>query len=168
MKIPFHGKFLAALLAAALLAGCALDPARRVAPGASQEAVRAALGEPWAKWQDDDGVTRWSYPTGPMGRHTYLAEFDGSGRLRGIEDIMNDRGFARLVVGKSNQQDVQRLFGPPFQVIPFSMRRETAWDYRFTDVWTYPAIYSVIFDERGIVKQAFQQREAYGSDRFPH
>jgi outer membrane protein assembly factor BamE (lipoprotein component of BamABCDE complex) len=157
---------LAVVLAAAVsLAGCALDPLRRVPPGASQDQVRAAFGEPWAKWQEKDGATLWSYPTGPLGRHTYLAEFDPAGRLRGIEDMMTDRGFARLTVGQSTRDDVQRLFGPPYQVIPFARRREVAWDYRFTDAWTFPAIFSVIFNEQGTVVQTMQQREFYG-DRF--
>jgi outer membrane protein assembly factor BamE (lipoprotein component of BamABCDE complex) len=157
-----------ALATGALLAGCALDPLRRLPPGASQEQVRTTFGEPYAQWQDRDGVMRWSYPTGPMGRHTYLAEFDAAGRLANLVDVMNDRGFARLETGKSNQEDVRRLFGPPYRVIPFARMRQTAWDYRFTDAWTYPAIFSVIFDDRGVVVQTMQQREFYGNDRAFH
>jgi outer membrane protein assembly factor BamE (lipoprotein component of BamABCDE complex) len=160
---------LAVVVASALLAsGCALDPLRRLPPGASQDEVRLALGEPWTTWQDKDGALRWSYPTGPMGRHSYVAEFDGAGRLRSVEDVMNDRGFARLETGKSTQQDVQRLFGPPYRVIPFARKGETAWDYRFRDAWTYPAIFSVIFNDRGVVVQTMQQREFYGNERGFH
>lgn len=169
MSMLHLGKSLTIALAGALLlAGCALDPLRRLPPGASQEQVRAALGEPWAKWQDQDVVMRWSYPTGPMGRHTYLAEFDAAGQLTTFLDLMNDRGFARLETGKTNQDDVRRLFGPPYRVIPFALKHETAWDYRFTDAWSQPAIFSVIFDERRLVVQTVQQREFYGSDRSNH
>jgi outer membrane protein assembly factor BamE (lipoprotein component of BamABCDE complex) len=166
MSMSRLSQSLFAILAAVLLvAGCALDPLRRVPPGASTEQVRAAFGEPWAKWQDKNGAEFWSYPTGPMGRNCYVAEFDKAGRMTSFMDVMNDRGFARLEVGKSNQDEVQRLFGPPYQVIPFARKRETSWDYRFRDVWTYPAIFSVIFNDQGIVVQTLQQREFYG-DRF--
>ena len=109
-----------------------------------------------------------SYPTGPMGRHTSLAEFDAGGRLLNFVDVLNDRGFARLDTGKSNQEDVRRLFGPPYRVIPFALKRVTAWDYRFTDAWLYPAVFSVIFNDRGVVVQTMQQREFYGNERSFH
>jgi hypothetical protein len=91
-------------------------------------------------------------------------QFDAAGRVRSVEDVLTDRGFARILAGKTTVEEVRRLFGPPFRVTRFERKRETAWDYRFRDTWTYPAIFSVIFNDSGIVTMTMQQREFYGHD----
>lgn len=151
-------------LLAALLGGCALDPLHQVRPGSTAEHVRGVMGEPWSQWSEPDGIMHWSYPTGPLGRHTYEVQFDAAGTVRSVEDVLSDRGFARIEAGKTTELEVQRLFGPPYRVIRFERKRETAWDYRFRDTWTYPAIFSVIFNDTGIVTMTMQQREFYGHD----
>lgn len=151
-------------LLAALLGGCALDPLRQVAPGSTAEHVRGVMGEPWSQWSEPDGSMHWVYPTGPLGRHTYEVQFDAAGTVRSVEDVLTDRGFARIEAGKTTTEEVQRLFGPPFRAIRFERKHETAWDYRFRDTWTYPAIFSVIFNDMGIVTMTMQQREFYGRD----
>lgn len=157
----------AALLSTALLAGCALDPVRSLTPGAPMEEVLGRFGEPYARTKQLDGAERWVYPTGPLGRSSYLVEFDRDGRVRSVTDMLTDRGFARIEIGRTTQDDVLAMFGPPYRVIPFPRKRETAWDYRFTDAWLYPAIFSVIFDERGVVASTMQQREFYGRESPP-
>jgi outer membrane protein assembly factor BamE (lipoprotein component of BamABCDE complex) len=157
----------AATLCAALLAGCALDPVRSLPPGAPMDEVLARFGEPYARTRGADGTERWVYPTGPMGRSSYLVEFDRDARVRSVMDMLTDQGFARIEIGKTTQDEVRALFGPPYRVIPFWRKRETAWDYRFRDVWLYPAIFSVIFDERGVVASTMQQREFYGRESMP-
>jgi len=101
-----------------------------------------------------------------LGRHTYVAEFGTDGRLRTFEDVLNDKGFARLRVGKTTEQEVEQLFGPAYRVTRFDRLRQTAWDYLFTDTWNYPAVFSVMFDDQGILVSTMQQREFYGGERM--
>jgi hypothetical protein len=154
----------ATFVAISLLCACTLDPARRLAPGASESDVRVAMGEPWLQKAGADGGMDWTYPTGPMGRHTYLAEFGPDGRLRSMMDTLSEKGFARLRIGKTTEQEVRQLYGPPYRITRFERLRQTAWDYRFTDAWSEPAIFSVIFDDQGLVVSSLQQREFYGND----
>lgn len=165
ISVQIPARLIAALsLFVAVLGGCALDPLHQVAPGSIAEHVRGVMGEPWSQWSEPDGTMHWVYPTGPLGRHTYEVQFDAAGKVRSVEDVLTDRGFARIQAGKTAEEVVQRLFGPPFRVIRFERKHETAWDYRFRDTWTYPAIFSVIFNDAGIVTTTMQQREFYGHD----
>lgn len=161
-------KHAAMFLAIAMLGACALDPVRRLAPGVSADAVRAAMGEPWLQQSDANGTMLWTYPTGPMGRQTYLAEFGPDGKLRSVLDSLSEKGFARLQIGKTTEQQVRQLYGPPYRITRFDRLRQTAWDYRFTNPWNEPAIFSVIFDDQGVVASSLQQREFYGSDAVCH
>jgi len=165
--MKMNGRFWFGILAAAALSGgCALNPLYRVPPGATPDEVRGAMGEPWASTRQADGGTRWVYPTGPLGRHTYVAEFGADGRLRTFEDVLTDRGFARLRVGKTTEQELEQLFGPPYRVTRFDRLRQTAWDYLFTDNWNYPAVFSAMFDDQGVLVSTLQQREFYGGERM--
>lgn len=152
-------------LSAALLGACALDPVRRLAPGASAQEVRVVMGEPWLQTAEADGSLRWTYPTGPMGRQTYLAEFGADGRLREIGNTLSEKGFGRVQFGKTTTGQVRQLYGPPYRITRFERLRQTAWDYRFTDAWHEPAIFSVLFDDQGVVVSSLQQPEFHGNDR---
>jgi hypothetical protein len=155
-----------AAAATALIAGCALDPVYRFQPGvATAQDVRGFMGEPKLHWTEGDGGQLWVYSTGPMGRETYRVHLDKSDRVATVEKMLNDRGFAQVQVNKSNEEDVRRLYGVPGHVTRFDRRNEIVWDYRFRDEWTEPAIFHVIFDDRGIVKQTFQTREFFGDSR---
>lgn len=164
--MTMNAKLRSLICAVALLsAGCALNPLVRMHPGSTPEQVREFMGEPWSTTRLADGGMRWVYPTGPMGRHTYVAIFGADGKLRTFDDLLNEKGFALIRVGKTTEPEVEQLFGPPAKITPFARLRQTAWDYRFTDAWNYPAIFSVIFNEQGVVALTMQQREFYGSER---
>ncbi|MBI4754710.1 MAG: outer membrane protein assembly factor BamE [Betaproteobacteria bacterium] len=142
----------AALAGLLVLGACAGVDGRGLRPGvATAEAVRAQMGEPYAVMREADGGQTWQYPRGPLGRQTFMVRLGADGRLVGIEQVLDDTGFGRIAAGQS-RDDVLRLLGPPCCVIPFERRGETAWDYRFTDVWLRPAIFSVIFDDAGRVR----------------
>lgn len=141
----------AALLAGLLLCACASD-GRGLQPGVDTAGqVRAQMGEPFAVVPGPEGGAIWQYPRGPLGRETFMVRLDAGGRLLGVEQVLTESGFTRIAVGQS-AEEVRRLLGPPCCVIPFPRRSETAWDYRFTDAWQRPAIFSVIFGDDGRVR----------------
>jgi hypothetical protein len=63
------------------------------------------------------------------------------------------------------EKDIQRLIGPPAQVIPFALSNTHAWDYRYMDTWGYLAIFSVTFDANGIVVSKSKARINDGKSR---
>jgi outer membrane protein assembly factor BamE (lipoprotein component of BamABCDE complex) len=63
---------------------------------------------------------------------------------------LNEGDFNRVVIGMS-QGDVRRQLGEPAYIEPFARQRQVAWDYPFTDLWSYLATMSILFDADGRV-----------------
>lgn len=142
----------------ALLAGCASYGGRGLKPGlASENEVRNVMGVPAATWETPSG-SAWAYPRGPLGMDTFLVRFDENGTLASIEQVLDEEHFAQIKADMT-QDDVLHVIGPPFQVLAFHNLNEVSWDYRFRDLWGYSSIFSAIFDEAGLVKRTFRQRE---------
>ncbi len=128
--------FLLGLFLAALLPGCASD-GRNLQPGTDANAVRAQMGAPKEVIQLADGGEAWFYPGGRITRQTYRAELGADGRLRKVEQVLDEQHFAQIVPGKSTGEDVRRLIGPPEQ--QYRGYKETVWQYhyRWTPDWPY-------------------------------
>jgi outer membrane protein assembly factor BamE (lipoprotein component of BamABCDE complex) len=143
----------------ALLAGCASYSGRGLKPGISTETeVREVMGTPATTWETPGGST-WSYPRGPLGVETFLVRFDESGKLVLIEQVLDDAHFDRIKAGMT-QDDVLHLIGPSVQIkVTYLLSDDTSWDYRYRDTWSQTALFSVIFDQAGLVKGSFKQRE---------
>jgi hypothetical protein len=147
----------------ALLAGCASYNGRGLEPGvAGENEVQQVMGVPAATWETPDGPV-WAYPRGPLGTQTFLVRFDASGRLALIEQVLDEEHFAQIKADMA-QYDVLHAIGPPFQILAFPNLNEVSWDYRFRDLWGYSSIFSAIFDQAGLVKRTFRQRENVGDD----
>ena len=71
--------------------------------------------------------------------------------------ILDDDLVQRVVPGQT-RDEVLALLGPPVRTMGFARLGHTAWDYRYTDTWGYHAVFSVTFDDRGIVVSRISQR----------
>jgi hypothetical protein len=142
-----------------LLAGCASYSGRGLKPDiATETEVRAEMGAPATTWETPGGSV-WAYPRGPLGVETFLVRFDKSGKLVLIEQVLNDDRFAQIIPGMT-QDDVLHLIGPSVQIkVTYLLSDDTSWDYRYRDDWKQSALFSVIFDQAGLVKGTFKQRE---------
>jgi hypothetical protein len=145
---------------AVMLAGCASYSGWGLQPGVSTGAdVRRIMGEPAKNCPLPGGEQNWIYPRGPRGLETFNAHIGSDGVLRSLENVLNERGFARVVKAKSTKGDVLCLFGPPILETYYQARHELVWDYRFMDPWDYPSRFYVLFDDAGIVTNTMQIRE---------
>ncbi len=154
-----HRLTFAVLAVILLLPGCASFDGRTLKPGVAGEAdVRRLMGAPAAVWPDADGGKLLSYPRGPMGLQTYMVRIDSGDRLASINQVLDEAYFNRVQRGMS-KEDISRLLGPPREMTVFQRRNETAWDYRFRDIWGYVSIFSVIFGADGTVKSTVAIRE---------
>lgn len=143
---------------ALLVAGCAAYDGHTLKPGVSTEAqVRGLMGEPAVEFPERDGARLLAFPRGPLGTQTYMASVGSDGLLRGVRPVLNDETFYQVEAGMT-RDDILRLIGPPGETMAFSRLRQTAWDYRYVDTWGYQAIFSVSFDDRGIVVSKFTRR----------
>ncbi len=167
MKFRLAGNA-ACVAGALLLAGCASYSGYGLVPGTATAAdVRRTMGEPAQVCALAGGGYNWVYPRGPGGLHTFDVQLDKDGVLRSIENVLEERGFARVEPGKSTRQDILCIFGPPYVETYFPRRKELVWDYRFLDAWGYPSQFHVLYDDAGIVTTTMQIREDRGIDDHP-
>ncbi len=143
-----------------LVAGCASYSGWGLKPGTSTvDEGRRIMGEPVKICPLAGGGQNLIYPRGPAGLETFNVHVDKDGVLGSIENVLEERGFARLQKGQSTKDDVVCIFGPPYIEAYFKARNELVWDYRFRDAWGYPSRLHVLFNDAGIVTGTLQIRE---------
>jgi len=131
-----------AVAAGLLVASCAVSS--DVQPGASVDEVLARRGTPWATYQLPAGQ-RLLYS--PRAGQVQSLDFDASGRLVGMEQVLNRKKFDGIAVGQWRATELQQTFGPP-------ARR--AADGEKGSVWTY------FFQEYGVHQLARIHLDAAG------
>lgn len=153
-----NAKSIAILATVFVLAGCA-GFGTHFQPGVSnQNEVQQAMGKPGVMLEGRDGITIWQYPTGPLGLQTHIARFDSKGILLSFKQVLDDEHFAKIEIGKTTNNEVNVLIGPPRHTIYFSRQQQTAWDYLYRDVWGYRVEQSIVFDAAGVVVSKPQRR----------
>lgn len=149
------------LLLLSLLAACGGQPVR---PGESTgEQIVAAWGPPTVRYPEADGGERLLYSSGPMGFTTQVVVTGADGKVRSLHNALTEAEFAKVRAGEDTREDIQRRFGPPAWTQYFGARNELVWEWRYCDVWTYPARFNVLFDAAtGIVRSTMAVREDMG------
>ena len=151
---------LAVLSAAVALTAC-VNPELSFKPGVTTGTeVLQRMGPANHVWPEPDGGATWEYVWGRPG--TYMIGVDSAGMVRSIDQVLSEKYFHRVRSGMTPEQ-VRRAMGPPWQILDFARVHETVWDYRYSDAWNYPSVFSVIFDQSGVVKTTVNQREFYGA-----
>lgn len=157
-------RIVASILLSLAAAGCASYDGYSLKPGVSSEAdLRGVMGRPAMEYQEGDGSRRLMYPRGPLGTQTFAAEVGSDGILRAIRPLLKEETFYGIQPGMT-RDEILRLIGPAGETMAFPLSRQVAWDYRFVDVWGYLAVFSVMFDEKGIVVSKFTRRLNQGRD----
>jgi hypothetical protein len=131
-----------------LLGGCAAYSGQGLKSGEDRiENVLHIMGQPSMRWQNPDGSTQLAYPRGPMGFQTYMVNIGSDGKLRKIENVMDEKNFTRVQAGMT-KDEVLYILGPSFQgwIAYFKARDELAWEWRYCDAWNEPARFDVLFD----------------------
>ena len=154
-------KSLHVLVLAALACACT-SPGSLV--GGSEADLRAKMGAPRGEYANADGSRTLSYPTGPLGTETYMAEVAPGGQVRAVRNALNDETFNRINPGMT-RDEVLRLIGPPRDSSKFARLDQDSWEYYFQDTWGYRALFFVNFDPRGIVVSKFTRRLDHDRDR---
>ncbi len=145
-----------AVLPALLLAGCAgwLTPPAR--PGDTLDEVRARMGRPSEEFPSPDGSRRLEYTTAPMGRITWMLDFDATGRLQRWENVLDPAHFARIEPGIT-RDELRRRLGTPAKVWKVRYHDQTVWS------WRYEAERCMLFHV-GITPQGLVEDTSYGPD----
>ena len=147
MGIPFSVIAAAGAAAAVvLLAGC--DPQRisELEEGVATEAdVRARFGEPEKIWDGPGGARILEYNRQPAGQKNYMVTIGADGRMSALRQVLNSANFARVQPGMM-MEDVRRTLGKPAKTITYSLKNETAWDWRYLEPPNTAMVFSVWFN----------------------
>lgn len=160
MQSKFHT---ASLLFFALLASSCAN-LRPVEMGATEEAVRAALGAPSLQVKTSSGE-RWAYSSAPEGKLTWLYDFDASGRVVSRTQGLTMAGIAQVKNGQT-QAHVEALIGPSYWSLRYPFKQdELVHVYRFDDV-VLPMCFYVGYDATKTVVSTGMQEEIRSSMRL--
>lgn len=129
---------LSGLFVALLLLACEgeSDPMRELAlqklqVGVATEAeVTNIMGKPVFRWENPDSTITLEYPMGPQGVRTWMASVSLNGVLVGLDQVLTDDNFKRIVPGMA-QEDVRRMLGKPQSVVQFKRNNEEVWDWKY-------------------------------------
>jgi len=144
------------------LAGCSIYLGYEIKPGDSLAQVTQRLGEPALRWKISDGSEKLAFPRGPMGYQTYMVVMSVDGKLKRIENVMNEKNHARIKSGMT-QSEVLEILGPsnPHWTVYFERRDELVWEWRYCDSWSEAARFNVLFDQRlGTVRSTLSLTES--------
>lgn len=121
----------ASLLTIALyVAGCA--NVRPMEIGATQDAVRAALGATSLQFKTSNGE-RWAYSTAPEGKRTWLYDFDAAGRVVSRTQALTMARIAQITNGQT-KLEVESIIGPSYWSLRYPFKQEELVHvYRFED-----------------------------------
>lgn len=143
------------------LAACSVQPPRT--ESLSKDQLLANWGPPTARHGEPDGSERWIYSSGPWGFVVRVAVVGARGQVLSVHNALTEEEFARVRPGQDGQAEILRRFGPPTWTQQFDRRKELVWEWRYCDVWSYPARFNVLFDaESGVVRSTLAVREDTG------
>ncbi|MES2185151.1 MAG: hypothetical protein V4505_11440 [Pseudomonadota bacterium] len=148
----------AAVLAVALLAGCA-SPARMPA-GTTADAAVARLGAPTGQYLLPGGGQRLQYSEMPAGAHVWNLDYDAAGRLVSVDDGLRYANFNQIVVGQWRADDVRRMLGQPLRIEHVASFDGPVWTYRFNDLNNFRRIH-IHIDPAGVVQRILYTDEIF-------
>lgn len=144
----------AALLVAALLAGCAGEPTR-IAMGSSRDQALRELGAPTASYALPGGGERLQYSRAPAGFEVSNVDVDAGGRVVSVRQELDERLFDRTIqpgVGRWREADVVRTYGRPFEITQVSAFDGNIWTWRYK--WqNTPRLLHIYIDPNGVVQR---------------
>jgi hypothetical protein len=154
----------ALFLAAGLLAGCA-NPwnSMNFAPGTPREQVIARAGPPARVWPLPNGGQRLQYTLMPTGYYAFMADFDATGRLLQVRQVMAPSEFLRIQDNAWTREDVEREFGPPARIDSVTSWNGPISTYRWYEPGQGPMFWFVYFDPQGVVRRSHPGIEFFNS-----
>ena len=142
-----------AVLAGALVAGCASFDGRGLVAGKSTAAeAEALMGRPAQRLAFANGDTALYFSRQPEGRAVYVAEFGPDGVMKSIEQRLVRANLKRVVAGISTMKEVRELFGPPGGDGRLERQARTWWEYKYLD-YDRRRIIWVQYSDDGVVRE---------------
>ena len=153
------------LLGALALVGCDQQRIDNLEEGLSTEAdVRAQFGEPAYVWSESDGSKTLEYNRQPMGSQNYMITIGNDGKMSALRQVLAPHVFDQIKPGMTEMQ-VRRMLGMPAKRMRFALKKETDWDWNWTDPPNRPMIFTVTFGDDGKVIRSGSVQKPPEGDR---
>ena len=148
------------LLSALLgLVGCDPQHIAQLEEGVATEAdVRTKFGEPEKIWSAADlagnpfpgaaaqpGARTLEYNRQPQGQVNYMITIGPDGKMSALRQVLTPQNFALVLPGMPMEQ-VRKMLGKPMKITPMALKRETHFEWRYSDGPNTPRIFRVEFD----------------------
>jgi hypothetical protein len=155
-----HSKWLfgaVALLGLVLvLHGCASYGPGSLAGGTTIADATRVMGLPTGEYLLANGGKRLEYARGPMGKHTFMLDFDAQGRLVAWAQVLTEARFNAVRVGTPSDELLMTL-GHPSERSMVGLQHLAVWSYRYDAVFCQ--WFQVSLDAQGRVADT-----SYGPD----
>ena len=146
------------------LAGCATW--RGLEPGRSTLAdVEAVMGRAAEQRARPDGETWLYYPLQPFGRKVFVARLAPKSKLIAVEQRLSEEYIAKLIPNQSRKEDVQDLFGSPYESLFFPRLQRETWSWHMRRFANLPAGLHVQMSPDGVVREVYVLDEQKGGER---
>ncbi|WP_225783902.1 outer membrane protein assembly factor BamE [Xenophilus sp. Marseille-Q4582] len=136
------------------LVGCDPQRIRELEEGVSTEAdVRARFGEPEAIWDAAPGSPPgrvFEYNRQPAGQKNYMITIGPDGKMAALRQVLTPENFARVQPGMA-MEDLRKLLGKPAKVTPYSLKRETEWEWRWVQPPNQDMVFTAVLNEQQYV-----------------
>ena len=140
------------------LAGCDSEHIKALEEGVATEAdVRARFGEPEKIWEARDlvslpvpgallepGARTLEYNRQPAGNVNYMITIGPDGKMSALRQVLTPETFRRVQPGMG-VEDVRRLLGKPDRQVPYALKREVVWTWRFLEPPSEQKAFNVVF-----------------------
>lgn len=136
-----------------LAVGCAAP----LQTGATREQAIARYGTPSRVVALPSG-TRLQYSRQPSAQSALMVDLDAAGRVVAVNEVMNPRGFERVVVNQSTRADVERELGPPAVIDHVGSWNGDILNYRWRDAG-FDMLFHVYLDPGNVVRRTGQGME---------
>ena len=134
MPSGVHFRWFGPAACAVLLAGCTAYGPSRLAPGTLLADASRAMGPSTGDYVLPDGGRRLEFARGPMGRHTYMLDFDAQGRMTGWQQVLTEMRFNAVRVGTPSE-DLLKTIGHPSERSVVGLQWQTVWSYRYESLF---------------------------------
>jgi SmpA / OmlA family len=145
-KVLLKGAIMGLLASVLALAGCDQQRIIELEEGVATEAdVRAKFGEPEKIWDGEGGVRIFEYNRQPSGHRNYMISIGTDGKMSALRQVLTPQNFAKVQPGMM-MEDVRKLLGKPMRVVPYELKRETYYNWRYLDGGNVSMIFSAVMD----------------------
>jgi Domain of unknown function (DUF4309) len=128
------------------LAGCDQQRIVELEEGVATEAdVRAKFGEPEKVWDGEGGVRIFEYNRQPSGHRNYMISIGQDGKMTSLRQVLTPANFAKVQPGMM-MEEVRKMLGKPMRVVPYELKKETYYNWRYLDAPNTSMVFSVVMD----------------------